>query len=68
MQKKINEINSLAEELKGEKKMHMTAFSYSENSVMRGMQDRKKNLQEKVAAKAAIRAQKEAEKKEAKGA
>ena len=37
MQKKKNEINSLAEELKGEKKMHMTAFSYSENSVMRGI-------------------------------
>lgn len=37
MQKKINEINSLAEELKGEKKEHMTAFSYSENSMMRGM-------------------------------
>ena len=30
---------------------------------MRGMQDRKKNLQEKAVAKAAIRAQKEAEKK-----
>ena len=28
--KKNNEINSLAEELKGEKKEHMTAFSYSE--------------------------------------
>ena len=35
--KKNNEINSLAEELKGEKKEHMTAFSYSENSMMRGM-------------------------------
>ena len=35
--KKNNEINSLAEELKGEKKKHMTAFSYSENSVMRGI-------------------------------
>ena len=43
--------------------MHMTAFSYSENSVMRGIQDRKKNLQEKAAAKTAIRAQKESEKK-----
>ena len=41
----------------------MTAFSYSENSVMRGMQDRRKNLQEKDAAKTAIRAQKESEKK-----
>ena len=41
----------------------MTAFSYSENSMMRGMQDRKKNLQEKAAAKTAIRAQKESEKK-----
>ena len=61
--KKNNEINSLAEELKGEKKEHMTAFSYSENSMMRGMQDRKKNLQEKAAAKTAIRAQKESEKK-----